>query len=78
MFFERNTSFKMSEKIKNRKSIHAQSRNMISDSADLWDTNVWLFAHPTDGDKCSVSECVEDTSKVDFVLKVARKVRVFE
>ena len=38
------------------------SKEMISDSVELWDADVLFLAHPSDGDKCSASEDTKDST----------------
>ena len=62
LFVERNTSITTSYKSRaNNPSIRSPANNeMISDSVELWDTDV-CFLRRTDGDKCSASKNTSDS-----------------
>ena len=63
LFDERNTSVTASHKsMATNPSIHKPASNeIISNSVELWDTDVLFLAHPTNRNKCSTSKDTQDS-----------------
>ena len=58
-------------------SLNPVSREIISDSVELWETDVCILAHPTYWNKCMTCENAQCSSRSGFwIFKISRKVRV--
>ena len=63
----------------NHPNLNPVSREIISDSVELWETDVCFFTHPTYWNKCMTSKNAKCSSRsVFWIFKISPEVRILK